>query len=961
VSEDKSLWRFALDAVVDGVSAEQFAESITWLRERYGDEPADVGGAYAAVMIDLFAENAGLFATLTLPLAEVPAALAEIRQALAHLDFDTGRSRLKKKERRYYDHFAERARVLFAEVGEVLEALFNCYVAGDYDPAADPDSLVAEALAIAERDLEQARRLIVRAGAIGLHSHLLWWRWSSEGYGPAGHWLSTMAILIDSYTGGGETLLGSYSEAHERMQAREAEPEEPEEPETPEAEPSPVDGLIEELFEQGQQKWKPEQLALCQAHREEAIHALIELVADEDLQLEDAPAEGYAPIHAVELLGELQAVEAIRPLIDIVADVEPDAIIRDAAIYALIKIGPPACEPVLTLMRYSQILEAKLALAQVVSEIGQRDEQAYQVLLDVWDEATWGEGRCLLAHAMVRTGGEQAIPVLQAALEDPGLDERLDYNEIADALAELGIEAPPPDHLVAPFGALDELASLVRSPVLALSDPKYLEEQAGDLLENLRADPDGLARLHAFYHLHKIAAMTAAQLICLPADFSIQLVSQMFEAVEVLAFDAPVRDYSKWMREAYQSLAERAGPEFKHWLSGILYALRHYLAQDYDIAEDTDQLLAAARGLAPDDETLPRLFGRAGALVLHGRPLWSRWPLETDSPLSDWLVGLFEFRRSLECTGHIPLRPNSEEYTPELPNMLMEAHSAADEPTPPVSELLDLLITQKQDSLSPSQRRRFANQHAAIVPHLIGMVESRAYWYEDGPGGGWAAILAARLLGELRAIQSAGALVNAVANSRPGDVIHEAALFSLMAIGRPALSAVQTYFRYGRDVETKTSLAEVLGRIGQRSTDSFDLLRQVWEEAGWVQNRRMVALAFGDLEDRRAAPLLKAALQDSGADVLDMDYVGWALQQLGVPVELPERSPQLETPAPGVPRLMYDETGHAVRLKHTAWGEPLCPDCGKPLALDESGEWGHPAEKEPQRPAPRKKRKRKSR
>jgi hypothetical protein len=435
----------------------------------------------------------------------------------------------------------------------------------------------------------------------------------------------------------------------------------------------------------------------------------------------------------------------------------------------------------------------------------------------------------------------------------------------------------------------------------------------------------------------------------------------LLDAVETLTFDASTRGYPDWLRRVYRSLAEDSGPQFQRWFTGVLYALQTYLAEEYDIAEDADQLLVTARTLDPDDEELPRLFSRAGALALHGRSIWPRWPLETDPPLSDWLFGLFEFRRLLEHTGRIPLRPGFEEYTSDLPDMLMEAAMGVTEPPAPVAELLDLLISTRQDTLSPLERRRFVQQQTAVVPHLIRMVENKAYWYEEGPGEGWAAILAARLLGELKATQATNALVSAVADSQPDDVIHEAALFSLMAIGRPALSAVQAYFRYGRDVTAKASLAEVLGRIGQRGADTFDLLRQVWEEAGWTQNRRMVALAFGDLGDRRAVPLLKAALQDRAADALDMDYVAWALQRLGTPVsEVPPRSARLKTPAPYTPRLLYDEDGYVKRLRHTAWGEPLCPDCGKPLVVDEDGEWVHPPEPT-QRAAPAKKRRRKRR
>ncbi|MCX7681971.1 MAG: hypothetical protein N2508_08440, partial [Anaerolineae bacterium] len=213
----------------------------------------------------------------------------------------------------------------------------------------------------------------------------------------------------------------------------------------------------------------------------------------------------------------------------------------------------------------------------------------------------------------------------------------------------------------------------------------------------------------------------------------------------------------------------------------------------------------------------------------------------------------------------------------------------------------------------------------------------------------------------------ANTLVKAVAGSEPEDIIHDTALFSLTAIGSQVFPAVRAYIRYGRNTQTKTSLAEVIGQIGRRERDAFDLLRSIWEHATWPQNRRSVALAFGDLKDRRAIPLLQAALSDSKADALDLDYVRWALEQLGVKTPSPQERPShINLPAPHNPRLIYEgDTERILRLRYTPWGEPLCPDCGSPLVLHESGEWIHLQQRSTARSAapatPRAKRRRRKR
>jgi len=969
------MWRDTLNVVVDAVSADRFRDELVWLRERCGDSPNLIAWVYNERLTDWFVTSTGLFAALRLPPAEVPAALVEIRETLTNLDFEGEQKRLKRNERRYYKSFAQLAATTFPELGRAMEALFNCYVAGDYDPQANPDGLVAEALEISEGDLERAHHLVAQAGAIALHARPLWWRWEQEAYGLVEPRLTATLALVEGYTGGGETFLGPLEKAgadaekllrtvKEKM-AMLQEGGMVQETEAAELEPSPVDGLVDDLIEQGEQRFTPEQLALCRTHREEAIAVLMGLAADEYLQMEDSPGDGYAPIRAVELLGELEAVEAIPELIDIVADTDSDAIIYSSAIYALKKMGLPVREQILTFMRYSWDVETKVALAEALEADGP-DEQVYRALVEVWKEAAWEDGKCLLAYALAQAGGEQAIPLLKAALEDPELETVMDYNEVAYELSELGVEAPPPAALER-FGFMGAEQS-VQAVMSEIGDPAHLEAMLGESPEEWRSHPDTLAHVYADVELERTIILCAIQAIVLPLELSLVFTETFLKETEALAFDASTKEYPRWLRETYDHLAECAGPQLKDRLAGALLPLYHYLGDDYDIADEPDQLLAAAADLfdsKAETEESWRLLGQAGALILHGRSFWPRWPAETASPLSDCTEGLVRLHNVLKGVGQIPLRPASDVPSDELTAALAKATEMEEEQPPPaVVKLLNTILGQEQGTLSPAQRRRFVHQRAAVIPYLIRMVEDKQYWYEEGPGGGWAAILAAQLLGELKASKAADALVSAVADSEEGDIIREAALFSLMAIGRPALAAVQAYFRYGRAVETKTALAEVLGRIGRRNTDAFGLLRQVWENANWNQGRRMVALAFGDLRDRRAIPLLQAALEDRRTDALDQEYISWALQRLGVQAPPRKKSSRLKTPAPYNPRLIYDEFDAPQRARYTPWGEPLCPGCGKPFVLGKDGEWAHPPERTVSRSAPtstkrrRKKRKR---
>ncbi len=966
--ETSVTWRNALNVITQSVSASGFQKALGWLRERYGEEPEEIGIIYATMLVKGLAENAGMFA-LELPAEKIPAALTEIRERLTQLDFQEAQRQLDKNEQQYYDRFAHYGKKVFPTVGYAIEDLLTCYTSGRYGPQNNPNDLIAAALKLAEEDEEQlprARDMITRAGAIGLHSHPLWWRWGKEAYGPASTWLIAIFNLVWGYTSGGQALLGAPEEIRLKLKNLVQEAQEisqeltkaaedvialewEKELEPPTFEPSSVDWLIEDLIDREEAGITADMVERCNSDRETFVPALIELATDEYLQLEGSPGDGYAPINAVKLLGRLEAVEAVPALIDIIADSDSMDIIFSAAIYALIDIGPPALDPILKFMHYSWDVETKSTLSEALVEVSQGEERAYTALLDLWEETTWDEGKLTVAYSLAELGGERAIPLLDAALDDPYLTS-LEYEEIVNLLSELGAEmvyAPtelPDPHL------------LLYSILSSIEDPLYLT-MITDENPSWKDNPAALA--YSYINTQRIVLnqVLALQTTTLSVEELAEQVNELLEDSDFLfSFNALTSEHPDWLKQTYEHLQEHGGKILRQSLTGVLLSLQHYLEDDYDIADEPDRLLDACNSSVAsiatrskadeaEDEQMPRrLFGQAGALILHGRSYWHRWPRETDVPLFNWLEGLISFRNILEKVGQIPLRLPAQSKPEELIGIFQR--DTEENPPPHVEDLLDILIEQNDDQLTLEQRRRFTYRRATIIPHLINMAKDKRYWWDDGPGAGWGAILAVRLLGELRAAQAVDALIDVVAESDEEDIIHDAAVFSLMNIGRVARSSVQAYLRYGKDGERLTVLAEVLGHVGQRNSEDFALLQRAWEIAKWEQKRRIVALAFGDLGDRRAIPLLQEALDDPQADALDLEYVCWALQRLGVPSTLPKCSPELNTPLPIHPRLIYDDFDFPQRLRHSVWGEPICPGCGEPLTLNQDGEWVHGVEDE---------------
>jgi hypothetical protein len=174
-----------------------------------------------------------------------------------------------------------------------------------------------------------------------------------------------------------------------------------------------------------------------------AIPPLLELMEDEELSVDTAPGEGWAPIHAANLLGELRAQEAIRPMLRLLAETEWDTILHDAVLLALPKLGPAVLEPTLAAYAATTDTELRSDYASVLSELGVRDDRIYEILLaDLDRDPVMGAGRLGVY------GDPRALPVLVAALDryesqgdEPFANQEL--IELAAAIEQLGEELTP--------------------------------------------------------------------------------------------------------------------------------------------------------------------------------------------------------------------------------------------------------------------------------------------------------------------------------------------------------------------------------------------------------------------------------------------------------------------------------------------------------------------------------------
>jgi len=149
-------------------------------------------------------------------------------------------------------------------------------------------------------------------------------------------------------------------------------------------------------------------LALGQA----AVPELVAILQEEALLAETAPGGGWTPIHAVDLLGELRAVDAIEAMVRVLAGTDSLDIVHDRILMRLPEIGAPVVEPVLRAYADSTDEDFRLSMAAVLSRAGVRDERIFALLVDRLDNDPSAE-----AHHLVDYGDRRALPHLHRALD----------------------------------------------------------------------------------------------------------------------------------------------------------------------------------------------------------------------------------------------------------------------------------------------------------------------------------------------------------------------------------------------------------------------------------------------------------------------------------------------------------------------------------------------------------------
>jgi hypothetical protein len=160
-----------------------------------------------------------------------------------------------------------------------------------------------------------------------------------------------------------------------------------------------------------------------------AVPPLLAIVEDNELSMEDAPGDGWPPIHAVALLVELKAEAAIAPMLRILSESDFDTIIHNRAAVDLPKLGSAVLEPAMAALEATRDPDFFESLCFVLAKLDVHDERIFEAICDLFEEDPLMGAMCFADY-----GDARALPMIEAAIEEfvPDWNSPLGARDLVD-------------------------------------------------------------------------------------------------------------------------------------------------------------------------------------------------------------------------------------------------------------------------------------------------------------------------------------------------------------------------------------------------------------------------------------------------------------------------------------------------------------------------------------------------
>lgn len=170
-----------------------------------------------------------------------------------------------------------------------------------------------------------------------------------------------------------------------------------------------------------------------------AVPALINILEDGELQVQESLGDGWASLHAADLLGELRTPEAIDPMLQLLSDTDSIDIIHGTLMEALAELGESVLEPALKAYSETDDDDYRRSLCYVLSRLGVHDDRVFTILLDLLAADPEPGAMCLTDY-----DDPDAIEHLSRCFDEQKLDKKAGplsnhvFVELRCAIEELG-------------------------------------------------------------------------------------------------------------------------------------------------------------------------------------------------------------------------------------------------------------------------------------------------------------------------------------------------------------------------------------------------------------------------------------------------------------------------------------------------------------------------------------------